>query len=149
MQDPLFGYVRVNAVCRFLHNERVLAIDGFDSTKRQRFSAPVGGRVEFGETSREAIVREVREARSEDHRPQIRQLGVSENLFTFDGESGHEIVFVYDAQLADPHTYNSEQIRGLEGSDEFTAHRIDPFAPEGERPLYAEGLLDLISRGDP
>ena len=38
---------------------------------------------------------------------------------------------------------------GFEGADEFTAHWIDPFAPEGDRPLYPEGLPDLISREHP
>jgi len=147
MRDQLVGYLRVKAVCLFLHNGRLVAIDGFDPTKQQRFWVPVGGRVEFGETSRDAIVREVREELGAEI-IDLRQLGVSENLFTFDGESGHEIVFIYDAQFADRHMYEIEEIRGFEGGVEFTAHWIDPFAPEGDRPLYPEGLPDLISRED-
>ncbi len=145
MQDPLTGYLRVKAVCLFLHEGRVLAIDSFDPTKQQRFWVPVGGRVEFGETSREAIVREVREelgAQITD----LRQLGVRENLYTFDGEAGHEIVFVYDAKFTDPHRYETDQIRGVEGAVEFTARWIDPRDPGGDRPLYPEGLPDLIAR---
>jgi len=148
MQDPLVGYLRVKAVCLFLHNGRVLAIDSFDPTKRQRFWVPVGGRVEFGETSHDAIVREVREELGAEI-IDVRQLGVRENLFTFDGEPGHEIVFVYDAQFVDRSTYESGQIRGVEGGVEFTAHWIDPLAPEGDRPLYPEGMADLISSGNP
>ncbi|MFV1999777.1 MAG: NUDIX hydrolase [Acidimicrobiia bacterium] len=145
MQDPLVGYVRVKAVCLFLHNGRLLAIDDFDPTKQQRFWVPVGGRVEFGETSQQAIVREVREELRAEI-TDIIQLGVLENLFTFDGQQGHEIVFVYDAQFTDRHTYETEQISGVEDTHEFTAHWIDPFAPEGDRALYPEGLPDLISR---
>jgi len=145
MQDPLVGYVRVKAVCLFLHNGRLLAIDDFDPTKQQRFWVPVGGSVEFGETSQQAIVREVREELGAEI-TDLSLLGVAENLFTFDGDPGHEIVFVYDAQFADPHLSETEEIQGLENGDEFTAHWIDPFAPEGGRPLYPEGLLDVISR---
>ncbi|VAV91979.1 hypothetical protein MNBD_ACTINO01-60 [hydrothermal vent metagenome] len=148
MHDPLTGYVRVKAICLFLHNGRVLAIDSFDPTKGQRFWVPVGGRVEFGETAREAIIREVRE----ELRVEIidlTQLGVVENLFTFDGEPGHEIVFVYDARFIDPQMYGAEEIQGLENGEEFTARWIDPYAPDGDRPLYPEGLPDLISREDP
>ena len=148
MQDPLVGYVRVKAVCLFLHNGRLLAIDDFDPTKQQRFWVPVGGRVEFGETSQQAIVREVREELRAEI-TDLTQLGVLENLFTFDGEQGHEIVFVYDAQFTDPQIYETEEIQGLENGEEFTAHWIDPFAPEGDRPLYPEGLPDLISREAP
>jgi len=148
MQDPLTGYVRVKAVCLFLHEGLLLAIDGFDPTKQQRFWVPVGGRVEFGETSRDAIIREVREELGAEI-TDLRQLGVRENLFTFDGEQGHEIVFVYEAQFTDPQMYETEEIQGLENGEEFTAHWIDPFAPEGDRPLYPEGLPDLISREAP
>ncbi len=148
MRDPLTGYVRVKAVCLFLHNGRVLAIDSVDPTKQQRFWVPVGGRVEFGETSHDAIVREVREELGAEI-ADLHLLGVVENLFTFDGEPGHEIIFVYDARFADAGMYESAQIRGIEGSVEFTAHWIHPLSPEGERPIYPEGLPDLISRLDP
>ncbi len=148
MQDPLTGYVRVKAVCLFLHEGHILAIDDFDPTKQQRFWVPVGGRVEFGETSRDAIIREVREE-LDTGIANLRLLGVNENLFIFDGERGHEIVFVYDAQLTDPQMYETEQIRGLENGEEFTAHWIDPFAPKYSRPLHPEGLRDLISAQAP
>ncbi len=148
MQDPLIGYVRVKAVCLFLHTGRLLAIDGFDPTKQQRFWVPVGGRVEFGETSRDAIVREVREELGVEI-TDLRQLGVSENLFTFDGQQGHEIVFIYDAQFTDPLLYETEEIQGLENGEEFTAHWIDPLAPKDGRPLYPDGLPELISRPFP
>jgi len=148
MHDPLVGYLRVKAVCLFLHDGCLLAIDGFDPAKQQRFWVPVGGRVEFGETSSDAIVREVREELGAEI-TDLRQLGVSENLFTFDGEPAHEIIFVYDAQFVDRQMYETEEIRGFEDGEEFSAHWIDSFAPEGNRPLYPEGLPDLISREDP
>jgi len=144
MEDPLTGYVRVKAVCLFLHEGRILAIDGYDPTKQQCFWVPVGGRVEFGETSRDAIIREVREELGTEI-TDLRLLGVRENLFTFDGDPGHEIVFVYDARFTAPHIYGTEQIRGIENGKEFTAHWIDPFAPDDGRPLYPEGLTDLIA----
>lgn len=145
MDDPLVGYLRVKAVCLFLHEGLVLAVDSFDSVKQQRFWVPIGGRVEFGETSREAIVREVREELDAGI-TDLRQLGVLESLFTFDGGQGHEIVFVYDARFVDGGLYGGERLTIIEGDQEFTAHWIDPLAPEDGRPLYPEGLPDLIRR---
>ena len=82
--DPLTGYLRIKAVCVFRHKDRILAIDAFDPTKKERFWVPIGGRVEFGETSRDAIAREVREELSAEVRD-LRLLGVLENIFTYDG----------------------------------------------------------------
>ena len=143
MDDPLTGYVRVKVICLFLHEGRLLAIDDFDPTKQQRFWVPVGGRVEFGESSRQAIIREVREELGAEIND-LDLLGVLENLFTFDGGQGHEIVFVYDARFADVTMYSAGFLPGMEGDKAFEAHWIDPNAPAHNRPLYPDGLLNLI-----
>jgi len=143
MDDPLTGYVRVKVICLFRHGGRLLAIDDFDPAKRQRFWVPIGGRVEFGESSRQAIIREVREELGAEILD-LELLGVLENLFTFDGGPGHEIVFVYDARFADVAMYDAGPLMGLEGDKEFEAHWIDPNAPAHGRPLYPEGLANLL-----
>jgi 8-oxo-dGTP pyrophosphatase MutT (NUDIX family) len=143
MQDPLTGYVRVKAICLFRHEGLLLAIDDYDPTKKQRFWVPIGGRVEFGETTQQAIIREVREELGAGITG-VEFLGVLENLFTFDGGPGHEIVFVYDARFIDASKYESGPLTGVEGGEEFTAHWIDPAAPGHGRPLYPDGLLNLL-----
>ena len=144
MTDPLTGYLRVKAVCVFTDEDRILAIDGHDPTKGQSFWVPIGGRVEFGETSREAIAREVEEELSAEI-TDLRLLGVLENIFTFDGNDGHEIVFIYDARFTDPSMYRKDQVEGIEENLPFTAHWIDPYAPTDGRPLYPDGLADLLA----
>lgn len=142
--DSLTGYVRVKAVCVFSHNDRILAIDAFDPAAEQHFWVPIGGRVEFGETSREAIVREVREELSAEV-GDLELLGVLENIFTYDGEKGHEIVFVYDGQLAQRSFYEATTLKGVEGNgEEFIAHWIDPTDPDHGRPLYPDGMVELL-----
>ena len=96
------------------HDDRILAIDAFDPTKQQRFWVPIGGRVEFGETSRRAIEREVEEELSVEVQV-LELLGVLENIFTFDGGDGHEIVFVYDGQLAERSLYEHSSVGGHRG----------------------------------
>lgn len=141
--DPITGYVRVKAVCLFVKGDLLLAINGFDPTKRQRFWVPVGGRVEFGELSRRTIAREVREELSAEI-TELNLLGVLENVFRFDGSPGHEVVFVYDARFVDSSIYLLSEITGVEGDEEFTAHWIDPNAPKNGWPLYPEGLPGLL-----
>ncbi len=143
MIDPITGYVRVKAICLFVNRDLLLAIDGFDPTKRQHFWVPVGGRVEFGEVSRDAIVREVEEELSAEI-TELELLGVLENVFRFDGSPGHEIVFVYDARFVDSAIYERSEIGVLEGDEEFTAHWIDPKTPKNGWPLYPDGLLGLL-----
>lgn len=146
MHDPFTGYVRVKVVRLFLHRGRLLAIDSFDPTKQERFWVPIGGRVEFGESSSQAIVREVQEELSAEI-ADLKRLGVLENLFTFDGGEGHEIVLVYDARFVDSANYEADSVSGFEGEEPFTAHWIDPLVPAHDRPLYPDGLADLISDG--
>jgi 8-oxo-dGTP pyrophosphatase MutT (NUDIX family) len=145
MIDPITGYVRVKAICLFVNGDLLLAIDGFDPTKRQRFWVPVGGRVEFGELSRDAIVREVEEELSAEI-TELELLGVLENVFSFDGSPGHEIVFVYDGRFVERSFYEGNEVTGIEGDEEFTAHWIDPSAPKNGWPLYPEGLLELLEK---
>lgn len=143
MEDPLTGYERVKMVCLFLHDERVLAIDAHDPTKQQHFRVPVGGRVEFGESSRQALVREIWEELAAEV-TDLRFLGVLGNLFTFDGEAGHKIVFVYDARFADQSRYANDYMAGSEGGRPFTAQWVDPFAA-ADAPLYPDCLAELLS----
>ncbi len=145
MTDPITGYLRAKAICLFLKEDRLLAIDGFDPTKQQRFWVPIGGRVELGESSRDAIVRELREELSTEVED-LRLLGVLENIFTFDGGPGHEIVFVYDATFVDNSFYERKEVVGLEGDSTFTARWIDPRAPSNGWPLYPDGLEDLLAQ---
>lgn len=145
MTDPLTGYVRVKVVCVFSHAGRILAIDGYDPTKDQRFWVPVGGRVELGEKSGAALIREVREELATDV-TDLSLLGVLENIFTFDGGNGHEIVFVYDGRLANVSMYERAEVIGVEdGGQQFSAYWIDPTAPDNGWPLYPDGLSDLLT----
>ncbi|NIA26007.1 MAG: NUDIX domain-containing protein [Gammaproteobacteria bacterium] len=143
MDDPLTGYIRVKAICVFRNDGWLLAIDDFDPTKQQRFWVPVGGRVEFGETSNGAIRREVAEELSAEI-TDLGLLGVLENLFIFDGDDGHEIVFVYDARFVDESIYIREQVTVVEGDKTLIARWIDPVSPARGWPLYPEGLAELL-----
>jgi 8-oxo-dGTP pyrophosphatase MutT (NUDIX family) len=73
---------------------------GSDPSDGETFHRLLGGGVEPGERSVEAVVREI----SEELRATLlepRLLGVLESLFVYDGEPGHEIVFVYAGHLAE------------------------------------------------
>lgn len=58
----------------------------------------IGGSVELGETHRAAIEREVAEELAATI-TRLEYVAAVENIFTIDGERGHEVVFLYRGQL--------------------------------------------------
>lgn len=139
--------IRPIAICVFRHNGRILAAEGYDPVKEQTFYRPLGGAIEFGEYSATTIERELAEelgAAVVD----LRYLGTVENVFTYDGQTGHEIVMVYDGAFADRSLYQRPSIDGAEDDGlPFRAvwlNLIDcrnPAAP----PVYPTGLLELLA----
>ena len=144
--------IRPIAICVFRRGDWILVGDGYDRVKGERFYRPLGGAIEFGERGEDAIRREIREEIGADL-ADLRLLGVMDNLFTFEGEPGHEIVLVYDGRLTDPSLYDKSALAGLHGVDDgipFTASwtRLEDFG-DGNPPLYPDGLKELLARGGP
>lgn len=138
--------VKAVAVCR--DGERVLVERGEDRTTGRRFYRPIGGSVEPGERAAEAAAREWVEEYGvaiED----LRLLGVLENLFTFEGRAGHEIVFVFAARPADPEAARAPELVSVDtdGLRHEAAWVALDELESGGAPLYPEGLLPLL-RGD-
>ncbi|MFQ5918502.1 MAG: hypothetical protein ACE5I4_00485, partial [Thermoplasmata archaeon] len=76
----------------------------------------------------------------------LRYLGALENLFTHEGEFGHEIVLTYEADFVDKAFYEAETVPAQEENGmKFTAcwKPLEEFR-EGKAPLYPDGLLRLL-----
>lgn len=136
--------IRVIAICLFRHQGRLLVAEGWDPVKPQHFYRPVGGGVEFGESSAVAVAREIREELGAEV-VDLRYLGTLENIFMHRGLPGHEIVFVYDGAFADASRYEQEQMMIEENGLTFTAlwKPLADFGPDGP-PLYPDGLPELL-----
>ncbi len=141
-------HIRPVAVCLFRKGERILVSEGYDSSNQSRFCRPLGGEIEFGESSHDALLREMLEetgAGVED----LALVGVLENIFSYEGEQRHEIVFVYDARFTDRSLYQRDEIPGYreEVGDEFTARWLSLAEMEKNNVrLVPEGLTALISK---
>jgi ADP-ribose pyrophosphatase YjhB (NUDIX family) len=126
----------------------ILVAPGFDTVKQQRFYRPLGGEIEFGEHAEDAARREIREeigAEIED----LRLLYTCENLFTFLGVPGHELVWTYEACFADRSFYDCEVIECDEYGSPFEANWVPlDLLMRGEAPLYPDGLLEVLSNSD-
>src|SRR5688572_21554810 len=93
--------VRVKAVCLCRRGDEILVTAGYDPGKDERFFIPAGGGVEFGELAADAARREMREELGIEL-ADVTLLGVFENIFAFDAQPGHEIVFAFVGTPADP-----------------------------------------------
>jgi 8-oxo-dGTP pyrophosphatase MutT (NUDIX family) len=148
MPDSLTGYIRVKVVCVFRNRGRILVGDAYDPAKQALFYCPPGGRVEFGESSEAALRREMREELGAEIKNPV-LLGVLENLFTFNGQPGHEIVFVYDAELDQPALYSVDRFKAQESTGEaFNAIwlEVEAIGPDTP-PVYPAGLVALLKNG--
>ena len=106
--------IRVIAICLFRRGGEILVTEGLDTSSNRRYARPLGGGVELGETSEQAIIREIREEINAEI-CELKLLGVLENLFELEGEQRHEVVFVYDGQFADKSLYQMTEIPMLDG----------------------------------
>lgn len=137
--------IRAKSVCVFRHQNNILLSEGYDPVKDEHYLIPIGGGIEFGEISEYAAQREVKEEiGAEAHSFQL--LGVLENLFTFDGKAGHEIVFVYEARFSNESLYHETKFQGVESNG--AKFNVQWFSQElinsGELKIYPTGIVGLL-----
>ena len=118
----------------------VLVSDGSDSSTGEVFHRAIGGGIEFGETAEEALRREFVEELGVSLAA-VHLLGVLENIFTFEGMTGHEIVHVFavDSDGLDGLPLNAE-LRVLDEGSPVGWRRISDF----DRPLYPAGAMPML-----
>jgi 8-oxo-dGTP pyrophosphatase MutT (NUDIX family) len=144
---------RVLCICILMKNNAILVAEGKDPVKHETFYRPIGGKLAFGEHGYQAVAREVKEEIGADVK-NVQFLGTIENLFTYQGKPGHEIVLVYDGEFADETLYEKTVIEGVENLPEeppeggaFKAvwKPIEYFQKRKAR-LYPEGLIEMIAK---
>jgi ADP-ribose pyrophosphatase YjhB (NUDIX family) len=135
--------IRPIALGLIRRREQILVFEGRDDVKGETYYRPLGGGVEFGERSEDALVREFREELDAEIVVKER-LGVLENVYAYRGNPGHEIAFLYEAEFVDASLYAKEEMKILD--DPATARWVDlrDFR-NGSKILYPVGLIELLS----
>jgi 8-oxo-dGTP pyrophosphatase MutT (NUDIX family) len=136
--------IRPIALCVFRQDDRMLVFEGYDPVKQQTFYRPLGGGIEFGETSEEAVRREIKEELGSEI-AELRLLDTLDNIFVFNGKPGHEIVRIYEGHLKDRALYARAELSVTEANGETIKvvwKRLAEF--NSQTPLYPDGLLELL-----
>jgi 8-oxo-dGTP pyrophosphatase MutT (NUDIX family) len=147
MPRPQPDFIRPIAICILRREGDIFVFEGVDSIKGEVFYRPLGGAIEFGETGLQAIKREIHEEINAEI-THLAFMGIMENIYTYMGNPGHEIVLVYEGDFCDSKLYNQQVIMGTEDNGEkFKAmwKSVEDFAG-GKAILYPNGLLELISK---
>lgn len=140
--------VRPLALAVILDAGRIFVAEGRDEITDQTFYRPLGGKIELGERSAATVARELREEIGAEL-TDLHYLGTLENIFTYNGRQGHEIVLLHRAAFVDRGFYTRESVAALEddGALNFVARwvALDEFR-RGRFPLYPDGLLALLEQ---
>ena len=81
-------------------DNKILVSKGYDKIKDETFYRSIGGGIEFLENSKDALKREFKE----ELNIEISVgdfLGISENIFTYNGKNAHELILFYDVEIKD------------------------------------------------
>ncbi len=136
--------IRLIALGLITDGDRIFLSQGYDPVKKTDFYRAMGGGVEFGETSLVALQREFQEEIQAELN-NIQYLGCLENIFTYNGQPGHEIIQLYQCDFIDSKFYQLEKLAFKEGKREKIALWVDiNHAKSGKLRIVPEQFLDYL-----
>lgn len=139
------GQIRVLALGLIHRGDRLFLSQGYDAVKQDYFYRALGGGIDFGESSEVALYREFQEELQAEI-TNLKYLGCLENIFTFDGNSGHELIQLYQCDFVDEKFYQLESTTFMEGTREKTALWVEiDRLRSGEFRLVPENFLDYLA----
>ena len=124
-------------------NNKILVSEGYDKIKNEVFYRCIGGGIDFLEKSVDALKREFKEEVKMDINVG-KFLGICENIFTYNGKEGHELILFYEVNIKD--VDYKERYHVIDGNSEFDAMwvDIDKFTNK-ELKIYPEQMLQYLS----
>lgn len=136
--------IRPIAISIIRNNDKMLVYEREDDITKEKFYRLVGGCIEFGESSRDALVREFQEELLLDL-VDIQFITTFESIFEFNNNRMHEIVYLFDSSFKDKIVYNKTMIKGLEGERSFKAIwlPISDFKEKKET-IYPEEIISYL-----
>lgn len=138
--------IRVKSLGLHWRDKRLLAFEVLDDAGTVKGVRPLGGSVEFGESWRDALVREFDEELKIDIIV-INEPFVMENIYAHEGEAGHEILFIAEVVFPSGAFETVDEIKFAENNGEictarwFDLNELDNNGIE----LFPVGLKDRVT----
>ncbi len=139
--------IRVKALALFRRGNEILVHEVLEKNPSEHLIGYrlLGGHVEFGERAEETLKREIKEELDADIR-NVRFAGISENIFTWSGKPGHEVIFVYEAEFIDQEFYKRDMMQAAaDDGSKFNVLWLDPHKPREGLGLFPDGLMDMLN----
>lgn len=125
-----------------IKDNKILVAEGYDDVKKQTFYRCLGGGIEFLEESKIALKREFLEELNIN--VTIKDfLGISENIFTYNGQKGHELILFYSIDISDEDLKNEYYILDNENKNIVKWVDIDEFKSK-KKILYPEEIFKYL-----
>jgi len=133
--------IRPIAVAVIKNDNKIFVGGGYDEVKKEKFYRLMGGGIKFRETALQALKREFREEFAAEL-INIKLLGIAENIFMYNGEYGHEIAYVYEADFQDQAMYEDKEYRVLDSKVSGFAQWVEC---DDSLKIYPKVANDLIN----
>lgn len=123
-------------------DNKILVSKGYDKVKSEVFYRSIGGGIEFLEDSKDALKREFKEELNIDI--SVGEfLGISENIFTYNGKNAHELILFYNVDIKDSDYKENYHIIDDNCETDAIWIDIDKFKNK-ELKIYPEQVLEYL-----
>ncbi|MCM3743709.1 NUDIX domain-containing protein [Sporosarcina luteola] len=146
-EDANYPKAKVFGILQSGHRLLVVEFNGEHSRGRGIYYRPIGGSIEFGEKSIDALIREFKEEVKEAVEIEC-FIACIENIFMINEQLGHEMILVYKVGFVNKKNYKRELFYLQENEKVSVAKWIDIMDfVKGEKVLFPDGLADKLERG--
>lgn len=144
MTERTWRDIRPVALGVVRRGDEVLLARHVDPETNEEFYRPIGGGFDFGEHSRDAVVREFNEELSVDFRIE-HHLATRERVFEFAGTPGHEIWRLYEGTITESWPYERDEFEAEEPEvdETFPVEWVD-IARLDDVVVYPDDLAALL-----